>query len=282
MARPKKQGLDYFPFDVDFFSNVKIRKISRACGPQSTSILICLLCNIYMENGYYISWDEDLPFVIADSVGVSEGAVKEVVIKAIQVGFFNKDMFDKHSILTSESIQRRFKLATYQRKEIIVNRDFLVSCANNSVSCANNSVNHVNNQQSKVNRKKIKESSTNVEEKKTSSPPSPPASVYSFPIDEEIEKLRMDECWLDQLQVLHSITKNELRDCMEDFRIQCLADGKEFHQSLQDAKQHFNSWLRIVKNNKKNNNDKDKSNRRNLRKGNVLKADEEKTYGDSF
>ena len=88
-GRPTKQGIDYFPLDVGFFSDVKVRKIARACGPQSTSILICLLCNIYKDEGYYILWDEDLPFVIADTVGVSEGAVKEVLTKAVQVGFFD-------------------------------------------------------------------------------------------------------------------------------------------------------------------------------------------------
>lgn len=86
-GRPTKQGIDYFPMDVGFFTDVKIRKISRACGSQSTSILICLLCNIYKDEGYYILWDDDLPFVIADTVGVSEGAVKEVLIKSLQVGF---------------------------------------------------------------------------------------------------------------------------------------------------------------------------------------------------
>lgn len=116
MARPKKQGIDYFPLDVDFFSNVKIRKIARACGSQSTSILICLLCNIYKDNGYYILWDEDLPFVIADSVGVSEGAVKEVILKAIQVGFFDKDIYEKYKVLTSYGIQSRFKSAVYKRE----------------------------------------------------------------------------------------------------------------------------------------------------------------------
>ncbi len=83
MARPTKQGLEYFSFDTDFFSDVKIRRISRACGPASTSILICLLCNIYRDKGYYISWDENLPFVVADTVGTTEGAVEEVVKKAV-------------------------------------------------------------------------------------------------------------------------------------------------------------------------------------------------------
>lgn len=168
MARPKKQGIDYFPLDVDFFSNVKIRKIARACGSQSTSILICLLCNIYKGNGYYILWDEDLPFVIADSVGVSEGAVKEVILKAIQVGFFDKDIYEKHKVLTSYGIQSRFKSAVYKREEIEYIVEYLVSDIQNSISDGENQVSDTESTQSKVKvkRKKNKENSTIVEKKK--------------------------------------------------------------------------------------------------------------------
>lgn len=169
-GRPTKQGIDYFPMDVGFFSDVKIRKISRACGSQSTSILICLLCNIYKDEGYYILWDEDLPFVIADTVGVSEGAVKEVLIKALQVGFFDNTLYEKYKILTSSGIQKRFLLATYQRKETTIIPEYLIDCTNNSINHANNSINNSDNEQSKVkvkrNKKESKETSTNVETKK--------------------------------------------------------------------------------------------------------------------
>lgn len=171
-GRPTKQGIDYFPVDVGFFSDVKIRKISRACGSQSTSILICLLCNIYKDEGYYILWDEDLPFVIADTVGVSEGAVKEVLLKALQVGFFDNTLYEKYKILTSSGIQKRFLLATYQRKETTITPEYLIDCTINSINHANNSINHVNNEQSKVKVKrkkkesKPKETSTSVEAKK--------------------------------------------------------------------------------------------------------------------
>lgn len=168
MARPRKQGIDYFPLDVNFFSDVKIRKIVRACGSQSTSILICLLCNIYKDNGYYILWDEDLPFVIADSVGVSEGAVKEVILKAIQVDFFDKDIYEKHKVLTSHGIQSRFKSAVYKREEIEYVVEYLVSDIQNSISDGKNRVSDIQSTQSKVkvNRKKNKENSTKVEKKK--------------------------------------------------------------------------------------------------------------------
>lgn len=166
-GRSTKQGIDYFPMDVGFFTDVKIRKISRACGSQSTSILICLLCNIYKDEGYYILWDEDLPFVIADTVGVSEGAVKEVLIKSLQVGFFDQELYEKYKILTSSGIQKRFLLATYQRKETTIIPEYLINCANNSINCTINSINHSDNEQSKskvkVNRKKRKEKENNKE-----------------------------------------------------------------------------------------------------------------------
>lgn len=170
MARPVKQGIDYFPFDVSFFSDVKIRKIARACGANSTSILICLLCNIYKDNGYYILWDEDLPFVIADTVGVSEGAVKEVMLKALQVGFFDQSLYERYKILTSRGIQSRFKAAVYKREEIEYITDYLVSDVRNSITDVRKGVNDIGSTQSKVkvNRKKIKskETSTSVEAKK--------------------------------------------------------------------------------------------------------------------
>ena len=148
-GRPTKQGIDYFPMDVGFFSDVKIRKISRACGSQSASILICLLCNIYKDEGYYIVWDEDLPFVIADIVGVSEGAVKEVLIKALQVGFFDNTLYEKYHVLTSFGIQKRFLLATYKRKETELIPEYMINDVNNSI-------NDVNNEQSKVKVKRKK------------------------------------------------------------------------------------------------------------------------------
>lgn len=156
MARPTKQGLEYFSFDVDFFSDVKVRRISRACGPASTSILICLLCNIYRDKGYYISWDENLPFVVADTIGTTEGAVEEVVKKAIQVGFFNKELFDKYRILTSNGIQNRFKSAVLRREEIEYVVDYLVSEHKNEVIAYKNEVIDDISTQSKVKVKRKK------------------------------------------------------------------------------------------------------------------------------
>ena len=166
MARPLKKGLEYFPIDTNFFSDVKIRKISRACGPSSISILICLLCNIYKDEGYYIGWDEDLPFVVADSVGTTEGAVIEVVKKAVQVDFFDKEMFEKHQILTSRGIQSRFKKVVSRREKIEYVDKYLVSDNKNGVIVCKNGVIVDRSTQSKVKERESKEKNTEKEEGK--------------------------------------------------------------------------------------------------------------------
>lgn len=167
MARPTKKGLDYFPLDVDFLSDLKVRRIIKACGKEAVHILVALLANIYRDEGYYVLWDDDLAFLVADEVGTKEGTVEELVRKAVQVKFFDKDIFDKYSVLTSKGIQNRYILATKERKKVELEFKYLltneVNRSNISINGRNNSVNQGNNQQSKVKEskeKKIKEDAT--------------------------------------------------------------------------------------------------------------------------
>ncbi|MDR1459713.1 MAG: DUF4373 domain-containing protein [Bacteroidales bacterium] len=124
MARPIKTGIDYFSFDTDFYMDIKIRRIIKGCGARSISVLIYLLCNIYREKGYYMRWDNDMPFDISDTVGVSEGEASETVKKALQVNLFDEEMFEKYGILTSKSIQRRYLQAVAERTIINITKDY--------------------------------------------------------------------------------------------------------------------------------------------------------------
>ena len=188
MGRPLKQGLDYFPLDVDFFQDMKVRKIIKAQGIRSIPVLICLLSNIYRQDGYYLRWDGDMPFLIAEESGAEEGVVTEVLSKAQQVGFFDAGIFDTYGVLTSRGIQKRFFLImrSMKRKEISVIENFLlidpadvpknavwyhattmskneefslnrVSSGGNSINSGGNSINSGNNPQRKVKESKVKE-----------------------------------------------------------------------------------------------------------------------------
>ena len=161
MARPIKQGLDYYPLDVGFLQDVKIRRIVRACGIQSIPVLISLLANIYRNDGYFLRWSPDMSFLIADELGVSEGAVTATVDKAVQVDFFNANMYECYGVLTSEGIQSRFFEAASRRREVRYDARFLLINVNvykNLVNVDNNPVNVDDNPQSKVKESKVKES----------------------------------------------------------------------------------------------------------------------------
>lgn len=165
MARPIKKGLDYFPLDTNLIHNIKIRKIMKACGAQAIAVLVCLLGNIYGDKGYYMQWDDDTCFLVADDTGASEAAVQEVVVKAVQVKFFDKYMLDEHQILTSEGVQERYRMAAKKKKDGSIEPKFqlprIVSDSKNGVSGGDNPVMGTDNPQSKLDETKPNENKDN-------------------------------------------------------------------------------------------------------------------------
>lgn len=171
MARPNAVGISYFPLDTSFLRNIKVRRVLKACGAGSIAVIIALLSEIYEDKGYYLKLNEDLPFLIADEVGITEGATKEIINKLIQVGFFDKKLFNEFKILTSKGIQDRYLKACERRKEVeiikeysLINEEYynnLVNVYINSIDDNNNSINVYESTQSKVKERKEKESKGN-------------------------------------------------------------------------------------------------------------------------
>lgn len=118
MARPIRQGLEYFPTDITFLSDIRVRRIAAACGGQAVHILLSLLINTYRDAGYYLEWNEEVRFLVADEVRVAETLAAAVVEKALAVGFFDLQLFNEYRILTSREIQARYIAATHKRKEV--------------------------------------------------------------------------------------------------------------------------------------------------------------------
>ena len=126
MVRPMKQGLDYFPMDVSFTRDVKVRRVHMACGMESIGILVYLLSLIYRDQGYYEKWDEELCFLTAMDLHLAESLVEQVVQKAAQVAFFDAELLADWGILTSVGIQERFLAATRKRKVRRLIREYLL------------------------------------------------------------------------------------------------------------------------------------------------------------
>lgn len=107
MARIAKSGLEYFPFDVDLFQDFRIRKLIKRQGGKAVTVYALLLCLIY-KNGYYVQWDEELPFICSELTGFDEAYILEVIRACLALGLFDKDMHACEKILTSRSIQTRY------------------------------------------------------------------------------------------------------------------------------------------------------------------------------
>ena len=124
MARPRKDGLDYFPLDVNFLSDLKIKKIIRAYGAQAVAVVMSVLTTIYRDNGYFATYDDDLIFIVADELKLEDSYVKNVIEKLIEVDFLNKEQKEKNNILTSIGIQERYLKACERRVKTTLNATY--------------------------------------------------------------------------------------------------------------------------------------------------------------
>ncbi len=166
MARPLSRGIEYYPLDVDFLNDLKIRKIMKSCGPNSIAIIILLLGNIYGDEGYFMKWDEDVCFLVADAVGAKEVYVKEVLKKCLQVDLFSSELFEKFKIITSKGIQKRFfEITKRRRRENLINEYLLVNVTETGVNVTETIVTEAEtgvivskSTQSKVKESKVKKS----------------------------------------------------------------------------------------------------------------------------
>lgn len=166
MARPTAKGVEYFPLNVNFINDLKVRKLLLSCGAESIAVLIYLLSTIYKDEGYYVEIHEDEIDLIALDVNVTPEFVLKVINKACEVRFFDVNLYENFNILTSKGIQERYLKITERRKNSVVITQFnlvnvynnSVNVNNNSINVNNNSINVYDNEQSKVKESKGKKS----------------------------------------------------------------------------------------------------------------------------
>lgn len=125
MARPQKEGLDYFSFDVDMDQDDKVLLIEAKHKITGFAVLVKLLMKIYKE-GYFYKWTEREQLLFSNKINVDINTVNEVVNDCIKWEFFNPSLYEKYSILTSSGIQKRYIEATVRRKEITIIAEYFV------------------------------------------------------------------------------------------------------------------------------------------------------------
>lgn len=173
MARPIKDGVDYFPLDTDLFVDDKVRLLRSEFGARGMYLLIYLLSEIYGKEGYYIRWDKNRCLLVSDGAacGCSPEFVDEFVRGCIRCSFFDERVASMFGVLTSPGIQRRYVRMFNSRDFLNIEGDYFLldisdpkdipqaalnkltlfySCTGNPFKSTGNPVRSTGNQQSKV------------------------------------------------------------------------------------------------------------------------------------
>ena len=170
MARPIKQGLDYFALDVTMNDEVEI--IEAEHGLEGFAILIKLFQKIYSE-GYYYNWGDKEQILFSNRVSVDRNKVVRIVSDCLKWNIFNRELFEKYKVLTSRRIQNQYFSSTYKRSGIEVIEEYLLIDVSDRTNVTTSSISDVNNEeatvvydvkstQSKVKKSKVNKRQNNV------------------------------------------------------------------------------------------------------------------------
>jgi len=152
MSRPIKQGLDYFPMDVDV--DDKIELIEAKYGAEGFGVLVKLFQRIYKE-GYYLRWNEEALLLFSKRINVDVNKVSAIINDCFHYKILNEDIYCQHKIFTSSGIQKRYLNATVRRKELFLCEKYILVDIN-KISVYINWIDDDNSTQSKVKYSKVK------------------------------------------------------------------------------------------------------------------------------
>lgn len=130
MARPFKQGLSYFPFDVKFFRDPRIRKVKNKYGYLGTHVYICILTLVY-EQGYYleVSKQELAELVYEELRGPALRNVDRIteIIDLLAKSELLDSNLMPNNVITSTAIQKQWLTSVSRRKNINKSKYWILS-----------------------------------------------------------------------------------------------------------------------------------------------------------
>lgn len=116
MARPTKDGLDYFPKDTGFYHDPQIRALIGRFGSDGVALYDYLLCEAYGRNGYYAEIDDLFVDIIAADLKMSPEKIGLILDYLLNKSMLlDGTLFKAVKVLTSHGIQTRYQEAVRGR-----------------------------------------------------------------------------------------------------------------------------------------------------------------------
>lgn len=115
MARQRKAGLDYFPFDTDFFTKPEVESLHTRYGNDGVMIYLYILCEAYRRHGYYLMINDDVTDHMMAHVTRNERVIKQVLKYLVSRSLLfeakasDSKLVNPVTVYTSPAIQKQFQ-----------------------------------------------------------------------------------------------------------------------------------------------------------------------------
>jgi hypothetical protein len=128
LGRPFKEKLDFFSHDVNMSNDDALSYLMK----KYRNVIPYALYNIILETiygsseGYFMKLSERSKVLISDRVFLSINETLNLINESLNEDLFNKTLYEKYEILTSEAIQKRYIRMTDRRKRLIFINEYLL------------------------------------------------------------------------------------------------------------------------------------------------------------
>jgi hypothetical protein len=170
MARKGKVGIDYFSHDVDMLNDRKVKLLKAKHGLIGYAVYLRLLEELYRDKGYYLEVSEDFNILFSDDNNLRYDEYILILNDCINQELFNKELFEKYSVLTSKRIQENYLTACERRKLVEIYKEYLIlDLKDVSIKTDNVNILELNSHIGTQSKKKVKrnEKETEIEIEKT-------------------------------------------------------------------------------------------------------------------
>ena len=117
MARPQKEGMDYFPHDVDATNDEKIEALRSLYGNDGYAFYFIMLERIYRTKNFEINVsDAETIQILSRKIGIDTALFEKMVSTSVKHGGFDKKEYETRGVLTSNGIKKRAGLVIAKRE----------------------------------------------------------------------------------------------------------------------------------------------------------------------
>lgn len=132
----KFNGIDFFPFPSR--NSTALQLLEAKFKLKGVAIYVKLLQKIFSEEGYFYKVSDDIILLLKQefNLATADNIIQDLINECIARGIFDKFMYEKYNILTSDDIQREYLNAVRKRKKLELNKEFLLPFALNFIKKA--------------------------------------------------------------------------------------------------------------------------------------------------